>query len=101
MVSSAKISLNTGIPSAGQPVPVKGLQVGEEYGRRPTNCKVCPVPFTICPVGMWNLKPEGTVTLHCASCRNGPHWVGDPYEVTLFGFKLYNEIMSKHVCGFE
>src|ERR1700739_4455092 len=37
MVFSAKMLLKSGIPSAGQPAPVNGLQFGDEYGRRPTS----------------------------------------------------------------
>src|ERR1700735_5383267 len=41
MVSSAKMLLNTGTPSAGQPIPVKGWQFGEEKGLVPTSV----IPF--------------------------------------------------------
>src|SRR5579862_7871127 len=37
MVSWAKTLENTGTPSGGHPTPVKGLQSGEEYLRRPTS----------------------------------------------------------------
>ena len=36
MVSSAKILLKIGVPSAGQPDAVRGLQFGEEYGNPAT-----------------------------------------------------------------
>src|ERR1700723_734616 len=41
MVSSANILLKTGTPSAGQPMPVKGWQFGDENGRVPTSV----IPF--------------------------------------------------------
>src|SRR5690349_18265400 len=53
MVSSLNIPENTGAPLAGQPVPVKGLHSGEEYGRIPTS--VIGVP------------PAAPVTIHAAA----------------------------------
>ena len=46
MVFSAKMLLNTGTPSVGQPTaPTEvGLQLGEEYGRKPTRLTCVPVP---------------------------------------------------------
>ncbi len=78
--------LKTAVPSAGQPVPEYGLQLGDEYGRKPTSVTGVPVPGAPVMVqaagaeglpygqgmfdppvvapgmyGMWKVCPAGTV----------------------------------------
>jgi len=64
MVSSEKMLLNTGTPSGGQPVPVVGWQIGEEYGRRPTRVIAGddgpPATEETEPYGKCRLKPAGS-----------------------------------------
>ena len=50
IVSSAKMLLNTGTPSAGHPLPVNGWHSGEENGRKPTS--VTPAGPSFVPAGI-------------------------------------------------
>src|SRR5215469_1238558 len=90
---------NTGTPSGGQLFPVKGSQLGDESGRMPTKFSVCPVPFTVDPLGIWKVNPLGTVTVNWLSSANWLQLAGLPNEETLAGFALAIEAISKQVCG--
>src|SRR5579859_4490 len=53
---------NTGTPSTGQPVPVSGLQFGEEYLRKPTSVMGLgfgPVTLGVGPYGRFRVIPAG------------------------------------------
>src|SRR5690242_15647987 len=94
---------NTGIPSIGQLLPVRGSQFGEENGRIPTkfNCWE-PFPRKIDPFGMWNWKPLGTVIVNWLSSAN---WLqvapDDPNDETELpdGSALAIALISRQVCG--
>src|SRR5579862_8215873 len=107
------MSVNTGIPSAGQLTPLNGLQVGEEYGRRPTRLRpvgatepmVWPAGITVGPFGpygTWN-PPAGATApgamLNWVSCRKGPQVAGEPNEVTAPGLVFAMLAISRQVCG--
>src|SRR6266496_3971786 len=83
---------NTGTPSAGQPLVAKfvsrGLQFGEEKGRRPTRLiGVSAVGVMVDPSGKVNFIPAGTVRLYGLS---------SPKMSQLPSIA----IMSRQVCGF-
>src|SRR5580704_18464473 len=109
------MSVNTGIPSAGQLAPLKGLQVGEEYGRRPTRLRPVgatelmgvPAGITVGPLGpygTWN-PPGGAMAvgemLNWVSSKAGPQVAGLPKELTFPGLAFASAIMSRHVCGLD
>src|SRR5690348_18444622 len=90
---------NTGTPSGGQVFPVTGSQVGDEYGRMPTKLSVWPVPASVLPFGIWNVKPLGTVTENWLSSANWLQVPGLPNDVTAFGLAFAMDAISRHVCG--
>src|SRR5437868_149226 len=101
MVSCEKILEKTGTPSAGQPVPVIGLQFGDEYFRSPTSVigllVVAPVTTGVGPYGKCRppggkIYPDGM--LYGTSAKNAPQ---DKLESE---FKTDIACRSRHVCAF-
>src|SRR4030081_335914 len=83
--------VNTGVPSAGHPVPLRGSQFGEEYGRKPTRFIAVPpaAPVTVQAVvtrlmGHGTLGPPGVVPAMYGRCSTLPagrvktYWVSSP-----------------------
>src|SRR5580692_259437 len=109
------MSVNTGIPSAGQLTPLNGLQVGEEYGRSPTRLRPVgatepmgvPPGITVGPFGpygTWN-PPGGAIAvgemLNWVSSEAGPQVAGEPNELTFAGLAFAKLMMSRQVCGLD